>query len=186
MTGSDENGFYWKRPRHSPAPELVNGPSIAALAAPPAMAGAVGGLRERNNVVGSQQMCASNQRNIGQAIAFYVNAHDGQYPPDLGALVENLESPRVFICPNADKEFPEKWEDMPVEQRSEWVNRNASYVYLGAGLNTQRATPTTIVLHDRENRHQGHGMNLLYGDGSVKFLPVQQAKQAIRAQRQGR
>jgi prepilin-type processing-associated H-X9-DG protein len=164
----------------------VNGPSIAALAAPAAIGGAISGLAERTKVRGPQVMCQSHQKNIGHAIATYANANNGQYPPNLGALVENLESPIVFTCPNADKHIPENWQDMTVEQRTEWVNKNTSYVYLGAGLTTQTATPETIVLHDRENRHQGEGMNLLYGDGRVQFVPVQQAKQAIRTQRQRR
>jgi prepilin-type processing-associated H-X9-DG protein len=186
MSWSDESGFHWKSTTPFPGAELVNGPTVLALAAPAVLGGAIAGISERNRITGPQQMCAAHQRNLGQAIAFYANAHDGNYPPDLGALVENLDSPIVFICPNATKEIPETWQGMTVEQRSEWVNANASYVYLGAGLTTQTATPTTIVLHDRENRHQGQGMNMLYGDGSVKFLPVRDAKRALRQQRQGK
>jgi prepilin-type processing-associated H-X9-DG protein len=187
MSWSDESGFYWKSTTPFPGAQLVNGPSVALLAAPAAIGGAIKPIMERNQIRATQDRCAANVRQIGALLLMYANQHDGQLPPDLGTLASVSDvSPMTFICPNADKELPENWGDMPKDQQAEWINRNVSYAYIGAGVSTKDANGQRIILHDRENRHNGAGMNVLRLDGSVQFLPVRQAKQMLRVQKQGK
>lgn len=183
MSWSDENGFYWKSTSPFPGAELINGPSVAALAAPAALAGVIAPAIEKGKLNSVRQVCASNERQIGVAIMAYAANHDKQFPPDLGALVAMEIPAQAFLCPNAHKPLPGNWDQMNNEDKAGWVNKNTSYVYLGKGMTLETANSETIILHDRQNRHEGQGMNLLYGDGSVKFVPVEGAKDALKAQR---
>ena len=141
-------------------------------------------MKSAAKVSSVQQVCASNERAIGQALMIYADKHDKQFPPDLGSLVAETEMPaQVFLCPNAHKQLPGNWDQMNNDEKAAWVNSNASYAYLGKGMTMDAVTPETILLHDRQNRHQGAGMNLLYGDGHVAFVPVEQAKEALKAQK---
>lgn len=187
MSWSDESGFYWRSTSPFPGAQLLNGPSIAALAAPAAIGGAITPMIEKNKTRAAQTACASNLKQIGAAIQMYATEHDGQLPPDLGALATSVDvRTEAFICPSAHKQLPEDWQTMPKDQQAQWVNRNASYAYTGAGMSTKDSNAQTIVLHDRENRHNGAGMNCLALDGSVRFLPVKEAKQLLRTQKQGK
>ena len=54
----------------------------------------------RSRPVANQVKCASNLRQIGQAILLYSQDHDGQYPDDFATLLltEDITS-EVFVCP---------------------------------------------------------------------------------------
>lgn len=109
--------------------------------------------------------CASNLRQIGQAIAMYAGKHGGAYPPDFSTLLATGQIPvRVFECPSSHVLAPTG--TLPAG----WADAEAPYVYLGKGLTTSIG-PEVVVAMDRDlSNHDGDGGNLLFGDGRVEWM----------------
>ena len=128
--------------------------------------------------------CVRNLRdNIGPALLKYVDDHDGCFPDELSALVEQgyLTDPDVLTgCPRS-------W------LRSLRSRRGSEYLYFGKGLTRSdcHELPTlptlpfwspasqlpplgpagVIILSDRPGNHAEH-MVALFGDGNVAAMPV--------------
>jgi hypothetical protein len=88
---------------------------------------------------------------IVEAITAYAKDHKGQLPPDLGAtlpyvpidkqrLVTPAQRAGIFLLPAARRNT-----HIPDQPTPEWINRNTSYVYLGAS----KAETDTPLLRDR-------------------------------------
>jgi prepilin-type processing-associated H-X9-DG protein len=123
--------------------------------------------------------CASNERQIGQAILLYANENKGNYPPDLGTLVKTEDiGPEVFICPSANTSLPPNIHAMTPDQQAAWVNEHSDYVYVGKGLKSD-APADRVTVYEKETDHGGDGMNMLYGDGHVEFQNAQAARREI-------
>src|ERR1700722_12907261 len=85
--------------------------------------------------------CASNMRQIGEAILLYSNDNKGAYPPDLGTLIKTEDiTAAVFVCPTSGTTVPS---ELTKDQEADWVNSNSDYVYVGAGMK-QNADPMTV------------------------------------------
>jgi prepilin-type processing-associated H-X9-DG protein len=129
--------------------------------------------------------CASNMRQVGQAILLYSNENKGNYPPNLGILVKTEDIvPEVFVCPSGGNAFP-RGANMSVDDQVKWVNEHSDYVYVGKGMNST-AGAEVIVLYEKPDAHGGQGMNVLYGDGHVEFHMMQSAMQEIQKQNANR
>ena len=107
--------------------------------------------------------CASNLRQIGQAMRQYAidDVEAGRFPPDLETLyaVDGTMVPDTFVCPTSNAAAAPP----PFA-----LGRNLSYVYLGDGL-TDAGPATTPVAHCETHNHRGEGTNVLYLDGSARF-----------------
>src|SRR5439155_4848349 len=74
--------------------------------------------------------CASNERQIGQAILLYANENKGKYPPDLGALVKTQDiAIECFVCPTSNASIPAAIRTFNQDTLAAWVNANSYYVY---------------------------------------------------------
>ena len=101
--------------------------------------------------------CVSNLKQIGLAARMYSNDHKDTFPPDFFAMSNELNSPKILVCP-ADP-------TRAVPANANWSNfskQNISYVYLGAGMKEDANSPRAVIL-----RCPIHG-HVCFGDGSVQ------------------
>jgi predicted Zn finger-like uncharacterized protein/prepilin-type processing-associated H-X9-DG protein len=119
--------------------------------------------------------CASNMRQIGQAVLLYANENQGHYPPDLVAVLRTQDvTSDVFVCPTTnDKAAPPG----ATPQSATLPQGSLSYIYVGKNL-TSGATKSDVVLYEPFTNHND-GTNMLFGDGSVQWLTKQQAQPLI-------
>ena len=125
--------------------------------------------------------CASNLRQIGQAMLIYANESGGVYPPtpDLLVLTQDIE-PVTFICPSTNDSAATfaTGTARPTIAASITKPGQNSYVYVGAGK-TFSADARTILAYEPLTNHDGDGGNFLFGDGHVEFLAKDAANSAI-------
>jgi prepilin-type processing-associated H-X9-DG protein len=119
--------------------------------------------------------CASNMRQIGQAILLYANENKGHYPPDLLIILktQDITTP-VFVCPSA----PETAGPPVTPQTTSLPQGSVSYIYVGQNL-TSGASRTDLVLFEPFTNHNNDGTNMLMGDGSVQWITKAQAQPII-------
>jgi prepilin-type processing-associated H-X9-DG protein len=133
----------------------------------------------RSRETANRVKCASNLRQLGQAMLLYANENKGKYPPDLGTLLLTQDmTVNVFVCPSSGTEIPKNLKTR--EERAKWIDEHSDYIYAGAGLGSD-APPQIILIHEKQNNHDHDGMNLLYGDGHVEFQTLPDARQQIES-----
>src|SRR5829696_5026475 len=78
--------------------------------------------------------CASNMRQIGQAILLHSLDNQGKYPDTVGQVLKTQDiTIDAFVCPSGTIEPPaEVLGD--VDKMVAWVNAESPYVYVGKGL----------------------------------------------------
>jgi prepilin-type processing-associated H-X9-DG protein len=122
--------------------------------------------------------CASNLKQIGQAIEMYTQENKGKYPDDFMTLLLTEDiTPAVFICPESD-DMPATGTD-PIEAIRH-INdpHRCSYTYFGKGLSTP-VDPNRVIAAEKEEYHEGEGMNILFGDGHVNFVNTDEADKLL-------
>jgi prepilin-type processing-associated H-X9-DG protein len=126
---------------------FVHGIHLTFLALSLAWAGA----SEPGNRLG----CASHLRRIGQSLTFYAVKYDTKYPPTLDLLILHADTPaEVFACPSA----------------------GGTYAYAAADLSAESVTRDHVLAYDRPDNHAGAGINVLFGDGNVRWLERAEAE----------
>jgi len=117
--------------------------------------------------------CASQMRQIGQALLLYANANQGQYPPKLEDLIlnENMVS-GTFVCPSSN-DTPAPGTTPQAQASALSTGGHESYIYI-PNLNSA-VSADTVVLYEPLTDHNNAGMNVLFGDGHVEFLGRQSA-----------
>lgn len=120
----------------------------------------------------SRVPCASNLRQIGQALAMYAEANGGRYPSDLeGFAISGTLEPQVLICPDGS-DTPAKGAT-PAELAAEFRQAgHVSFVYLGRGRRAADFTADDVLAYDRPTDHDGTGSNILCGDYHVEWVPT--------------
>jgi prepilin-type processing-associated H-X9-DG protein len=115
--------------------------------------------------------CASNLRQIGQAMFIYASVNGGAFPDKVDKLLSYIGS-ATFVCPSSDDD-PAPGPTPQIQANNLYAGGHLSYVYVGAGLNTtsgRGTNSTTVVMYEPLTNHR-EGVNVLYADGSVTFLP---------------
>ncbi|MCC6424206.1 MAG: hypothetical protein IT447_12060 [Phycisphaerales bacterium] len=122
-------------------------------------------------------VCASNLRQLGQAMLFYAQGNKGKYPPDFGTLLLTQEvTIDEFVCPSSGTLVPGNLKSK--EEMAKWVNEYSDYVYAGAGLDNM-STPEQILIYEKLRDHHRGRVCLCYGDGHVEFQSLPEAKHQI-------
>jgi prepilin-type processing-associated H-X9-DG protein len=123
----------------------------------------------RSSETANRVKCASNERQIGQALALFAAASNGRLPDTLEqALIAQDITPELFCCPSSnDEKAPGA---TPREQAANLSKPgHNSYTYLGKGLTTS-APAQTPVLYETLSNHDDDGANVLFVDGSVEWF----------------
>lgn len=186
----DATGVHYKSVTPYPGASLFSEPAMLTTTAPATSAMLVSILLpslNRARETANRVKCAAQEKAIANAILMYSNDNRGNYPPDMVTLATYLENNgfgrgTLLLCPSGDPALPPNIAQMTIEQYATWANDNSSYIYIGGGLTNRTATADTIVLYEKPDDHSGDGMNLLYGDGHVDWLPMQQALADIQKQ----
>jgi prepilin-type processing-associated H-X9-DG protein len=125
--------------------------------------------------------CAANLKQMGLGMMLYANENRGRFPQTLGDLARTREVPLdAFVCPSSDNSLPELAR-AAIDVQAAWVNENSDYVYLGAGK-TQAVGAEVILIHEKPDNHSREGVNVLYGDGHVEFLRMDELQRALQRQ----
>lgn len=126
--------------------------------------------------------CASNLRQFGAAMETYAKAHGGRFPPDFETLARDSDiAAPAFVCPSSN--------DIPatIDKPADWAaalkpdSHELSYVYVAGGLRTADVAEKTILVYENPSNHLDSGMNVLYGDYHVEWVPKAEADQIIAA-----
>jgi prepilin-type processing-associated H-X9-DG protein len=157
-------------------------PAIAMSIGLPAMNNA----RKTANHVKS----ATNLRSIGQMAIMHSMNNGGRLPETFGDLVVTdgglAISAALFINPLTDTSapaFPEGKEG--VDALAEWVDFNSDYEWLAGGLNTaQLKTPSHELAIAYERGDFGENIYVLFADGHVELLAIDDAAVVIEQSRQ--
>lgn len=122
--------------------------------------------------------CASNLRQIGQALLLYGNENRGQYPPaDFAPLLLTQDiTAEVFVCPSGDHAVAPGG---TVQQQAAVLPRHLSYVYVPGG--TTNSSADFVLAYEPLANHGGDGANFLFGDGHVSWENKQTAAAMIKS-----
>jgi len=101
--------------------------------------------------------CEENLRNIGLGLKLYANEHQGKFPPNMEALLENgyVEDERVFDCPASSHVGNAKEPD---------------YHYVTEY--TIESPSEDEIVFDKTENHKG-GKHVLYISGDIKWIAAQ-------------
>jgi len=157
---------------------ILGGAELALLGAGWLLTPSLSRARESDNRV----KCASNLREIGQAIRMYAQDHGGRFPAGFEHLIteEDLSS-EVFLCPSSAGERAAGATTQEVVQSFLADPIHCSYVYAGANLTRATTTPAHVLAYEPLGNHVGNpqGIHVLHGDGTVRWYAAPQAKRLI-------
>ena len=178
----DDDGIHFRGREPFPLSGLLvsNGSGLGGfIQALPGVLGttmpAMGQAREAATRIES----ASNLRQIGQMMRMHAidDIRGAKYPDDLSDLYLTGDlSPEVFVSPRTGTMLTD-YSTMTREQQAEWVAANSNYVYLGGGLTDSTGSQTMIAFESPFATNFDEGVNVLFGDGSVRFIDLFELEQ---------
>jgi prepilin-type processing-associated H-X9-DG protein len=125
--------------------------------------------------------CASNLRQIGQAIFLYAKDHNGLCPAKLEDLIAATDlDPVVFVCPYTH--------DRPADPKKPLAPQFAqpghcSYRYLTSGVRLADLSADTPMATEDPANHDNEGANVLFGDGHVEWFTIAGFRQLLATTR---
>jgi len=170
VTWVDKDGIHMKAISPFPgATILASDPLGGMQMMTPMMMGvalpAMNRAREQANNVKSM----SNLRQIGLAAIIYANEHNGKFPDTMAELAAGSDlTAETFISPSSNKQAPPPFADP--KALGQWAEQNGDYVWVGKGLNANRAGPDEVIAHERIGLNPDGMVNAVFADGHAERL----------------
>ena len=183
VTWTDADGFHMRGSTPFPGADLlVSDPSSMSIAQVSLMTSIMLPALNRSREMANRVKSASNLRQIGLGAMMFANGQrNGAFPKDMGELLKTQDlSIDVFINPRSSNAAPQ---GLTPQQQQQWVKENGDYVWNGAGKNN--ATPADVPIGWEKPQGLTDGINILFGDGHVDFVPMGKAMEMIQAAQQG-
>ena len=129
---------------------------------------------------GNRLACAAHLRAVGQSLTFYAVKYDAKFPPTLDLLILHADTPaRAFVCASTGDE-PARGETLAEVMESFGADpRHNSYAYAGGGLTADAVTREHVLAYEHLPNHAHAGMNVLFGDGNVRWLDAADAERLV-------
>ena len=179
----DDQGLHGKAISPFPGAELLASQGSGAFMVAPMVAGVMLPAVQQARASAQRVQSASNLKQIAVGALMYQNDFR-KNPADLGVIAASANlNPQAFISAVSGKRVPPDVAADP-KKWAAWVNANADYVYLGAALKPG-AGADAILAFEKPELHGGQGMNVVFADGHVEWLRVDEAMRRIERQ-QGR
>jgi len=125
---------------------------------------------------------AFNLKQIGMEMEMYANAHNHEYPESLVAILAIGDlTPETFVSPLGN-DTPATGPATQAVLADFTKPGRCSYLYFGAGL-SDTGDPNTVTAHEVPQPNEP-GMDVLFLDGHVEFVPnpaAQQLRAALAA-----
>jgi len=122
---------------------------------------------------------ASNLRLIGLAMELYANEHNDVFPDGFSTIVAADQlTPNVFVSPLSE-DTPATGATIQTLLAKFAEPGHCSYVYCGAGV-SDTGDPTIVTAYDPSTESAG-GLNVLFLDGHVEFVPSPASQQLLAA-----
>jgi prepilin-type processing-associated H-X9-DG protein len=183
VTWTDDAGWHARGVEPFPGSQALASQGGLVLAAAPLAVGVAVPATFKARQQAERVRAASNLRQIGMGCMLYANENRGKYPPDLGALLQHDLNPDVFVTGRGAQVPPDVRAAAP-DVQAQWVNKNADFVYLGAGLNANvDAAADRVVAHEKFELGVNGGINVLFADGHVEWMPTQMAMDRVEQQK---
>lgn len=119
----------------------------------------------------SRVKCASNLKQIGQALLIYANESHGAFAPDFATLLVTTDLVgEVFVCSHSGDK-PTHDRDLK-RVRVQFASRgHNSYAYAPPPIKWSELDPNDVIAFERNSHYDNDaGMNVLFGDGHVDYL----------------
>jgi prepilin-type processing-associated H-X9-DG protein len=184
-TWIDDAGWHYRGVSPFPGADLLGGEQSLATTVAPVAAAVIVPYAARARQQAMMMQGASNLRQIGMGAIMYSNDNKGALPPDLGATLQYIQAPQVFLSPNRTTAVAPPVGAKP-EELAKWVNENADYVYLGKDLGklTKIVNPAdTIIAYEKFELVKNGLVNVLYADGHVQMMSAQFVKDRLELQK---
>jgi len=141
----------------------VNSMAPASLTlAPMATAFLVPAMSESRGAA-KRTVCAANLRGIGQGLYIYAQ-DDGKFPTDFQTLIDsNILTPGVFYCPSTTFGPGD-----PLDSCYVLVPGQTTYSH-----------PANVLAYERPGNQDGEGVNVLFQDGHVQLLSIEEFEQRL-------
>ena len=121
-------------------------------------------------------------RGIHQGAVQYSQGNNQVLAPDLYTLLEsNMFTMEYVMHPDWGDPTPPDFDQWPREQKVQWVDENAMFVYLGKDV-TFNADSRRIVVYQKAEFSDNGTIAVCFDDNHVEVMPMEQARQRIMAQ----
>jgi hypothetical protein len=135
--------------------------------------------RSRSREVGNRKLCMDRLGQIGDALRGYAGAHDGRLPDGFADLLASGDAaPDLFICPSTNDKVADG--DTPEALLADFARPDhCSYLYHG-GSDMDSLPASYVLAHDVTTNHNEDGIQVLYGDGTVEWVPKHSVEWVLR------